>query len=116
MLPKLEVLCVGETMALFAPAQGQRLVDGTRFELHVAGAESTVALYLAEAGHRTAWASNIGADPLGDRILGQLSDQGVNTSLVQRVVNAPTGLYLKDTHDEMTSVYYYRERSAASLL
>ncbi|MDD0859058.1 SMP-30/gluconolactonase/LRE family protein [Arthrobacter alpinus] len=51
---------VGETMAVVAPARPEPLEMAADFILGTAGAESNVAQYLAECGHKVAWASRVG--------------------------------------------------------
>lgn len=109
-----QVVCLGETMVMVAPREPVPLMDGDLFRLSIGGAESTVALYLAELGHQVAWASRIGGDPLGERMLATLSQAGVDTSLVRRDADARTGVYFKDPGPRATRVYYYRSGSAAS--
>ena len=109
-----DVVCIGESMVLVTPANGQRLADARGAALTVAGAESTVALYLADLGHRVRWLSRVGADPLGDHVLHEIGDGGVDVGLVARDPQAPTGVYFKDPAPGDTSVYYYRAGSAAS--
>jgi 2-dehydro-3-deoxygluconokinase len=110
-----DLVCVGETMVLVTPTDG-RLGGAHAATLAPAGAESTVALYLTDLGHRAAWLSRLGADPLGDRVLGELRDAGVDVSLVARDDRAPTGVYFKDPAPGATAVYYYRAGSAAARL
>ncbi len=112
--PAPQILCLGETMVMVTPREPVSLVDGDLFRLSVGGAESTVALYLAEMGHSVAWASRLGADPLGDRILATLGRAGVDTSLVDRDSESCTGVFFKDPGPDGTRVYYYRGASAAS--
>jgi 2-dehydro-3-deoxygluconokinase len=109
-----EVLCIGESMILVTPVEPTPLETAEQFALHVGGAESTVALYLAERGHRAAWLSQVGDDPLGRRMLAAVGRHGVDTSLVRVDPGAPTGVYFKDPGPEATRVYYYRAGSAAS--
>lgn len=109
-----EVLCVGETMVLVTPVVSAPLAEADLFRLDVGGAESTVALYLRERGHRTAWASRLGADPLGKRVLRTLTDNDVDVTWVRTDPTAPTGVYFKDPGTESTRVHYYRAGSAAS--
>lgn len=45
-----EVICLGETMALVTPADPEPLRQAQLLHLDIAGAESTVALYLADLG------------------------------------------------------------------
>ncbi|WP_020494893.1 sugar kinase [Sciscionella marina] len=108
-----EVLCIGETMALLAPLDGP-LTEAERLRLDIGGAESTVALYLREFGQRTAWLSRVGDDPFGERIVRTLSGHGVDTRFVRTDTEAPTGVYFKNPGIEKTTVHYYRAGSAAS--
>ncbi|MDY7529748.1 MULTISPECIES: sugar kinase [unclassified Cryobacterium] len=110
-----EVLCLGETMVLVTPTEATPLADSALFHLAVGGAESTVAMYLAESGFRTSWISSVGDDPLGRRILESLHEQRVDTSLVTLNPNAPTGVYFKNPGG-IPGVYYYRKGSAASMM
>ncbi|MFE7416822.1 sugar kinase [Rhodococcus sp. NPDC057529] len=111
-----EIVCIGETMAQLSPVPPARLRDAPEVRLAVAGAESTVALYLAQFGHRSAWVSRIGDDPLGLRIRDQLERYGVDTRWLETDPARPTGAYLKDPTPSGTTVYYYRKGSAASAM
>jgi 2-dehydro-3-deoxygluconokinase len=111
-----DVVCAGESMALVTPDPPAPLELGGPMRLEVAGAESTVACYLAMLGARTAWASRVGDDPLGRLLLARIGSYGVDTSLVEVDPEAPTGVFFKDPGGERTSVYYYRAGSAASRL
>lgn len=111
-----EVLCLGETMAMVTPAVPEPLAQAGNLRLDIGGAESNVALYLADLGHRTAWASRVGDDPLGRRIVAALTQHGVDTDYVLFDTEAPTGVYFKDPGTDGTRVFYYRAGSAASRL
>ena len=113
MTPRPEVLTVGETMVLVTPAVAEPLESATTFHLDPGGAESNVASHLAALGTPTAWASAVGDDALGRRLLRQVREHGVDTSWVRRDASAPTGLYVKDPGN---GVQYYRAGSAASRL
>lgn len=108
------VLCIGESMALVAPLSPSPLATADLLRLGVAGAESTVALYLVDLGIDAAWASRVGNDPLGARVINSIRDHGVDTSHVWVDPDAATGVYFKDPAGPTTSVYYYRHGSAAS--
>jgi 2-dehydro-3-deoxygluconokinase len=111
-----EVLCLGETMVMVTPAPGGRLDAESSFALRAGGAESNVAMYLAELCHRAAWLSRVGGDPLGALLLSEVAATGVDTSLVEVAAGEPTGVYFKDPAPRGTSVYYYRRGSAASAM
>jgi 2-dehydro-3-deoxygluconokinase len=111
-----EVLCVGETMVMVTPAPGGRLDARSSFLLRAGGAESNTAMFLAELGHRAAWLSRVGGDPLGALLLSEVGATGVDTSLVEVSPAEPTGVYFKDPGQRGTAVYYYRRGSAASAM
>ncbi|WP_343245949.1 sugar kinase [Streptomyces sp. SID5785] len=111
------MICVGETMAQVTPADGADLEHSRTARLAVAGAESTVAQYLADLGHRTAWLSRVGDDPFGRRVRASVAARGVDVTGVRTDPSAPTGVYFKDPGGPAspgTRVHYYRAGSAAS--
>jgi 2-dehydro-3-deoxygluconokinase len=108
-----QVLTLGETMALVTPEVAEPLETASAFRLEIGGAESNVASHLARAGVAAAWASAVGADVLGRRLLATLEKRGVDTSLVLVDPEAPTGVYFKDPG---AGVLYYRRGSAAARL
>ncbi|MCQ4212912.1 sugar kinase [Streptomyces longispororuber] len=107
-------VCLGETMAQVTPADGEGLERSRELRLAVAGAESTVAQYLADLGHRAAWVSRVGDDPFGRRIVAAVAARGVDVRGVRADPDAPTGVYFKDPGPDGTRVHYYRAGSAAS--
>ncbi|GAB2879836.1 sugar kinase [Streptomyces mayteni] len=112
----LDVVCVGETMAVLGPADGRRLAEAGDLALAIGGAESNVACGLVGLGHRAAWVGRVGDDPLGRRILAELRARGVDVDAVTTDPDRPTGLYLKDPGPEGTRAHYYRAGSAAAAM
>ncbi|MFF4150309.1 sugar kinase [Streptomyces sp. NPDC001651] len=110
------VVCVGETMAALAPDPAGPLADAGRLRLSVAGAESNVAMYLADHGVPVTWLSALGDDPLGRRVRAAVAAPGVDVSHVRTDPARPTGLLVKDPAPGGTRVHYYRRDSAASAL
>ncbi|WP_051572351.1 sugar kinase [Cryptosporangium arvum] len=111
-----DVVCVGESMALVTPDPPGPLAAGGPMRLDVAGAESTVASYLAQLGARVAWVSAVGADPLGELVVARVGSYGVDVSHVVVDGSAPTGVFFKNPGAAGTTVHYYRAGSAASRL
>ncbi|WP_425832519.1 sugar kinase [Streptomyces fractus] len=109
-----KAICLGETMAQVTPADGEGLERSRELRLAVAGAESTVAQYLADLGHEAAWVSRVGDDPFGRRIVAAVASRGVRVDGVRADPAAPTGVYFKDPGPDGTRVHYYRAGSAAS--
>jgi 2-dehydro-3-deoxygluconokinase len=110
-----DAVCAGESMALVTPDPPRPLAQGGTARIEVAGAESTVACYLAGLGASVAWASRVGDDPLGMLLRNRVSGYGVDATLVDVDPSAPTGVFFKDP-GAATRVYYYRAGSAASRL
>jgi 2-dehydro-3-deoxygluconokinase len=100
-------------MIVLVAGDGEPLETATTVALHCAGAESNVAHYLAQLGHRVAWASRLGDDPFGRRILAELASADIDVSGVELAAEERTGVYFKDPSGE-PSVHYYRTESAAS--
>ena len=117
---KHSVACVGETMVSFIPSHGVTLDAADTLALEIAGAESNVAMYLADHGVDARWVSRLGDDAFGRRVLHRVSEAGVDISAVRTDPERPTGLLFKSPKDPAkgggTSVSYYRKRSAASAM
>ncbi|MBO1902445.1 sugar kinase [Leucobacter weissii] len=115
--PELDVLCIGETMVMVTPeAPGALTAPGTSLRLSIGGAESNVAMSLAQFGVATGWWSRLSRDPLGRFVRDLIADHGVDVSGVRFDEARHTGLYLKDQSSGETRVTYYREGSAASAM
>lgn len=110
------VACVGETMAALVPDRVAPLEDAARLGVRIAGAESNVAVYLADHGVPARWVSALGDDPFGRRIRGEVAAAGVDVTGVRTDPHRPTGLLVKDPGTGSTRVHYYRRGSAASAL
>ena len=106
-----DVVCLGESMALFVPSGPAR-----EWRQTVGGAESNVACHLAGAGLRSRWVSALGDDPFGQSVLDSLAGAGVDTTDVRRDPERPTGVYFKDSAPAGGRVSYYRSGSAATAL
>lgn len=108
-----DVLAIGETMALVTPQRAESLEIAEDFSVEIGGAESNVACHLARSGHRVEWFSALGDDALGRRTRARIAAHGVDTARVIMSPAAPTGLYVKNPG---VGVTYYRRGSAASRL
>ncbi|QHA08908.1 sugar kinase [Streptomyces broussonetiae] len=110
------VVCVGETMAALAPTPPGPLEGARDLRVSVAGAESNVAMYLAELGRPVSWLSALGDDAFGRRVRAAIAATGVDVTGVRTDPERPTGLLVKDPGPDRTRVHYYRSGSAASAL
>jgi len=114
-LPDLELMAVGESMVVLVPDGGVPLERARTASLHCGGAESNVAHYLAQLGHSVGWASRVGDDPFGRRLLTEFRAAGIDVSHAAVVPGEQTGIYFKDP-GRQPSVHYYRAASAASAM
>ncbi|PAE25725.1 sugar kinase [Bacillus sp. 7894-2] len=111
----MDVVTIGETMALFTPNEEGMLRHAHSFSMKFGGAESNVAIGLSRLGHRSRWISRLGEDEFGDAMLSFIRGEGVDVSYVTRDQTAPTGVFFKEFRRlNDTRVYYYRKDSAAS--
>lgn len=110
------MVTVGESMVMVTPALPIPLEEADLVSIRVGGAESNVAMYLSELGHRVRWLSRLGDDPLGRIVLRYVGAAGVDTSEVAIDPGGHTGVYFKDPGEAGTQVHYYRDGSAASSL
>jgi 2-dehydro-3-deoxygluconokinase len=109
-----DVLCLGESMALFVPGEEGPVEEVRTWIRTVGGAESNVACNLAMLGLRSSWVSAVGADAFGRAVLAAVAAKGVDVSGVRVDPARPTGLYVKESNASGSPVRYYRCGSAAS--
>ncbi|MGE8058516.1 sugar kinase [Pseudomonas sp. NPDC089547] len=113
-----DVLCFGETMAMFVAEQAGGLATVSQFGKRIAGADSNVAVGLARLGFKVRWLSRVGDDSLGRFVLESLRREGLDCSGVEVDGSYPTGFQLKSRSDDGSDpvVEYFRRGSAASQL
>lgn len=108
-----DLITIGETMILVAPLLAEPLETCVDFRLGAGGAESNVAMHMAQLGCSTEWVSLLGDDALGRRISRQLEERNVGMRWARRHPTAPTGVYFKNPG---SGVQYFRSGSAASAM
>ncbi len=111
-----KLLTIGETMVSFNPNTSGLLRYARDFYVRTAGAESNVASGVQKLGHSSAWVSKIGDDEMGKYVLNHIRSEGVDCSNVIIDNKHRTGIMMKQLTGGETSVFYYRENSAASHL
>ncbi|AFJ45263.1 sugar kinase [Shimwellia blattae] len=114
----LDVITIGEAMAMFVAAESGPLAEACHFTKRAAGAELNVATGLARLGHRVCWISRVGNDSFGRFIIDHLEKEGIDTRGVTLDDRYPTGFQLKSKAENGTDpiVEYFRKGSAASHL
>ena len=73
----LDVVTIGEAMAMFVATQTGELADVEQFIKRVAGAELNVATGLARLGLKVGWVSRVGNDSFGRFIVKSLEKKGL---------------------------------------
>ncbi|QIK12007.1 sugar kinase [Leclercia sp. 29361] len=114
----LDVITIGEAMAMFVATNTGELSTVDHFIKRVAGAELNVATGLARLGLKVGWVSRVGNDSFGQFVLDTLKNEGIETAGVTLDGRYPTGFQLKSKVTDGTDpiVEYFRKGSAASHL
>lgn len=114
----LDVITIGEAMAMFVATQTGDLAEVEPFIKRVAGAELNVATGLARLGLKVGWVSRIGNDSFGRFVLNSLKKEGIDAQGVTLDERYATGFQLKSKVENGTDpiVEYFRKGSAASHL
>lgn len=114
----LDVITIGEAMAMFVATETGELSAVEHFIKRVAGAELNVATGLARLGLNVGWVSRVGDDSFGHFVLDSLKKEGIDAAGVTLDARFPTGFQLKSKVENGTDpiVEYFRKGSAASHL
>lgn len=114
----LDVITIGEAMAMFVATKTGELSAVDHFIKRVAGAELNVATGLARLGLKVGWVSRVGNDSFGQFVLDTLKKEGIETAGVTLDGRYATGFQLKSKATDGTDpiVEYFRKGSAASHL
>jgi 2-dehydro-3-deoxygluconokinase len=112
----LDVVTMGEPMALFIAGHAGALDKVSQFSRVTAGAELNVAVGLTRLGLRVGYISRVGRDSFGKFLLAFLDREGIDRSHVVEDVEHPTGFMLKGLASDGLDpiVEYFRRGSAAS--
>lgn len=104
-----DLVTFGETMLRLSPPSGERLARVDRFDVHVGGAESNVAVTAAALGVDAAWLSALPATDLGERVAHAIRGEGVDP-LVAWTDHGRVGTYYleRGTHPRGQAVHYDR--------
>ncbi|MCU1436194.1 MAG: sugar kinase [Pseudarthrobacter sp.] len=109
-----DLLTFGESMVSLRSAGP--LSAGGSLAMHVAGAESNVAVGAARLGHSVGWAGVVGADPHGEFILRQLRAEGIHVRHRLDPSRSTGVMFLEQRTADLTRAFYYRAGSAGSTL
>jgi sugar/nucleoside kinase (ribokinase family) len=116
--PTLDLVTVGEAMALLIAQETGALSRVTDFSRATAGAELNVAVGIKRLGLSVGYISKVGADSFGKHLLAFLDQQGIDRKHVQIDPDHSTGFMLKsrEVDGRDPTIEYFRRNSAASYL
>jgi 2-dehydro-3-deoxygluconokinase len=86
------VLCFGEILLRLSSPNKELLLQSARFDVHVGGAETNVAVALSKLGDTAVMVSTLPESPLGHACAGELRRHGVQTDTI-RFAEGRMGLY-----------------------
>jgi len=98
-----------DVVRLRQPLRAGRHLDAGQRRPRLGGGGANTAIPLCHAGHHVLLLAAVGADPVGDWLLGTLEAAGVDTTLVMRVPGESTrSLVLLDPGGERTIINLHR--------
>ncbi len=114
----LDVVCVGEALVDFLPAEpGRRVRDVGAWSPCVGGSLANVSVGVARLGARSAYVGVLGEDEFGHFLRERLVAEGVDVSRVRQTAEAKTGLVFVSLDERgERSFSFYRTLSAERLL
>jgi 2-dehydro-3-deoxygluconokinase len=116
MTARVDLVTLGETMALLTPSGTGPLRYAGWLRMSVGGAESNVAIGARRLGLSTAWIGRVGADDFGEMVVQRLRGEDIITRAVIDP-DRPTGLMVKVQRTAgLARVTYHRDGSAGSRL
>ena len=108
-----DIVCLGEPLVEFV--RSEHAATGDYYRPGFGGDTSNAAIAAARQGARVGYLTALGRDEFGDKVLELWAGEGIDTSQVSRLANAPTGIYFVDPHPSGRRFSYFRKGSAASL-
>ena len=113
-----EVVCIGETMLMFAPPRYELIECSEFFRTYNGGAESNVAIGLERLGVHTSWISKVTSNALGRKVVNEIRGYCVDTSRVIWTEEGRVGLFFVEfgPQPRPSTTIYDRAGSAFSAL
>jgi 2-dehydro-3-deoxygluconokinase len=117
-LDSVRVVCLGETMLMFAPPRYERMEHCAQFTAYSGGSESNVAIGLARLGVRAGWIGKLPHNALGRKVVNGIRAYGVDTSACIWTDEGRVGTFFVEwgAHPRPLETIYDRTGSAAATL
>ena len=112
------VVCLGETMLMFAPPRYERMEHSAQFTAYSGGSESNVAIGLARLGVRAGWIGKLPRNALGRKVVNEIRAYGVDTSACTWSAEGRVGTFFVEwgAHPRPLQTIYDRAGSVAATL
>ena len=112
------VVCIGETMLMFAPPPYELIEYCDHFQVLLGGAESNVAIGLERLGVHAGWIGKLPSNALGRKIVNEMRSLGVDTSAVVWTQGGRVGTFFVEwgTAPRPLKTIYDRANSASATL
>ena len=110
------ILCIGEALIDFIPNEFDKpLKKVNSFKPMVGGAPANVSAAIAKLGGKAKLLTKVGDDAFGNKIIDELRESGVDTSLIMIDENYDTSLAFVSLTDEGNRDFMFYRRTAADL-
>lgn len=113
-----EMVCIGETMLMFAPPPHELIEYAHEFRAYLGGAESNVAIGLTRLGVPAGWIGKLPDNALGHKVVNEMRALGVDTSAVVWSATGRMGTFFVEwgATPRPVSTIYDRANSTATTL
>jgi 2-dehydro-3-deoxygluconokinase len=113
-----KVVCLGETMLMFAPPRHELIEHCDQFTAYSGGSESNVAIGLERLGMHAGWIGKLPDNALGRKVVNGIRAYGVDTSACIWVEEGRVGTFFVEwgAHPRPLRTIYDRAGSAAATL
>jgi 2-dehydro-3-deoxygluconokinase len=109
-----DLVAFGESMLRLSPPGDDRLERADGLEIHIAGAESNVAVAAQRLGVDATWISKLPDSPVARRLVNPLTGHGVDVDVV-RSEDGRQGLYYLETGGEPRGLNVVYDRAGAAV-
>ena len=109
-----DLVTFGESMLRLSPPDDERLERADALDVHIAGAESNVAVAAQRLGVDAAWISKLPDSPVARRLVTPLEGHGVDADVV-RTEAGRQGLYYLETGGDPRGLNVVYDREAAAV-
>lgn len=109
-----DLVTFGETMLRFSPPEDERIETADQYDVHIAGAESNVAVTAQRLGLDAVWTSKIPDSPVARRVTGELRRHGVTVDVAWSETGRQGTFYLETGGEPRGNSVTY-DRSAAAV-